>query len=409
MNSIKVKVIFFIFVVCFTLTNSHPKINSASEYRCGEFKEIPIKISEKNRLPIPNDIKRRLDYENPSDFKDFNIVLDLENFNHEVELYNLQATQVMFVEGMNKAINTLTTLLKVKKPKYNYIFYDEQLKDIHINYWNTSKIGNTSKNGFSEQGIDFMLFVRFGNKSEMGDSVLASAGARYLERDTGQPLIGIVNINRDVDYSKNNSLNYFESIIIHEFTHALGFANNFFTKYFHNIFKKIDDSGIERVYINSSKVVQTARKYFNCDSIEGVELEESGGSGTVGSHWEARILLGDYMNGVIYTADQVISEFTLALLEDSGYYKANYYTGGLMQYGKNKGCDFVYQKCVNEGKINPKFSNEFFDDIDGEYTVYDPSCSSSRQSRAYHVFYIYQELRQEYRYFGTYELMRKIT
>ena len=54
-----------------------------------------------------------------------------------------------------------------------------------------------------------MMFVRFGNNIEMGDSVLASAGARYLDTDTGQPLIGIVNINRDVDYSKINSLNYF--------------------------------------------------------------------------------------------------------------------------------------------------------------------------------------------------------
>ena len=33
-----------------------------------------------------------------------------------------------------------------------------------------------------------------------------------------------------------------------------------------------------------------------------------------------------------------ISEITLALLEDSGWYKANYYTGGLMRFGKNKGC-----------------------------------------------------------------------
>ena len=32
------------------------------------------------------------------------------------------------------------------------------------------------------------------------------------------------------------------------------------------------------------------------------------------------------MNGYSYTEEQVVSEFTLAVLEDSGYYKANYYT-----------------------------------------------------------------------------------
>ena len=30
-----------------------------------------------------------------------------------------------------------------------------------------------------------------------------------------------------------------------------------------------------------------------------------------------------------------------------------------MQFGKNKGCDFLYKKCVNGGKINVKFKNEF--------------------------------------------------
>ena len=118
--------------------------------------------------------------------------------------------------------------------------------------------------------------------------------------------------------------------------------------------------GNQRAYINSPKLFQIAKKYFNCDTIEGVELEEYGGEGTVGSHWEARILLGDYMNGYAFTAEIVISELTLALLEDSGYYKAKYYTGGLMQYGKNKECNFLNKKCIDEGNLNPKYTNEFF-------------------------------------------------
>ena len=57
---------------------------------------------------------------------------------------------------------------------------------------------------------------------------------------------------------------------------------------------------------NSHKVLEVAKKYYNCPNIDGVELEEYGGSGTAGSHWEARILLGEYMNGVIYSEEQVI-------------------------------------------------------------------------------------------------------
>ena len=90
------------------------------------------------------------------------------------------------------------------------------------------------------------------------------------------------------------------------------------------------------------------------------------------------------MNGYAYTEEQIISEFTLAALEDSGFYKANYYTGGLMRYGKHKGCAFLKDKCVgNDYKINPSFENEFYDSVIlGEVRS---SCSSGRQSRTYNA------------------------
>ena len=43
----------------------------------------------------------------------------------------------------------------------------------------------------------------------------------------------------------------------------------------------------------------------------------------------------------IYVQEQVISEFTLAFLEDTGFYEVNYYTGVLMRFGKNMGCRFL--------------------------------------------------------------------
>ena len=160
-----------------------------------------------------------------------------------------------------------------------------------------------------------------------------------------------------------------------------------------------------RTYIISSRVVAVAQKYFNCPTLTGVELEESGGQGTAGSHWEARILLGDYMNGYAYTEEQVISEFTLALLEDTGYYKANYYTGGLMRFGKNKGCEFVTGKCMNKATqklYNPLFYNEFYDTINSDQSI-DPSCSPGRQSRTYSAIWLYDEIPEEYQYFGNAE------
>jgi hypothetical protein len=67
-------------------------------------------------------------------------------------------------------------------------------------------------------------------------------------------------------------------------------------------------------------------------------------------------MLGDYMVSTDYD-ETVISDITLALFEDSGWYKANYYTGGLFRFGKNEGCEFFSQKCI-EQKITP-FPLEF--------------------------------------------------
>ena len=55
----------------------------------------------------------------------------------------------------------------------------------------------------------------------------------------------------------------------------------------------------------------------------------------------------------------VISDITLALLEDTGFYKINYYTGGLFRYGKNQGCAFLKKKCLYNNGDSTSFPNEF--------------------------------------------------
>ena len=293
-------------------------------------------------------------------------------------------------------MEVLESLLKVKKSNINYIITDEQIESILIYDWNRTIVGNMAEKGMKELGIDLIIFGRFDD--EMDEYVLANAGARYIDVKTSRPLVGIVNINSNVNYSKINSKEYFQSIIIHEFTHILGFNSGYFKDVFHNMFSRSDENGVLRHFINSPKVLAVAKKYYNCPNIDGVELEEYGGSGTAGSHWEARILLGEYMNGVIYSEELVISEFTLALLEDTGYYKANYYTGGLMRFGKGKGCDFLKKRCINSNhEINPKFENEFFDSVFNPSM--DSSCSSGRQSRTYHALWIYSYIPSYYQYF----------
>ena len=51
----------------------------------------------------------------------------------------------------------------------------------------------------------------------------------------------------------------------------------------------------------------------------GVELENDGGSGSAGSHWERVALYDEYMTAQLMP-EMKVSKFTLSLLQDSGWY-----------------------------------------------------------------------------------------
>ena len=387
--------LFLLFIINYITSLERPKL-----YKCGfdDKREEPILYKIYKPINKTNNLyKRKLDDDG---FKDFNIYLDVKNVENDIKIYNLDSYHDLFINSMKKAVQTLQTLLKVKPHDNEYFFENKDITDLNIKEWDENKIGSQAKKDGKSMyslGIDLVIY---GTIETLDGATLASASAKY-SAPNGQPLIGLVKINKEVDYSKEKSQEYFQHIVLHEFIHILGFSISSFKNIFHNVFTREDDFGVMRTYINSAKVLEIARKYYNCPDIDGVELEEFGGDGTAGSHWEARILLGDLMNGFAYTEEMVISEFTLALLEDTGYYKANYYTGGLMRFGKNRGCEFVKEQCVNKEthKINPLFYNEFYDTISIGKTM-EPSCSPGRQSRTYSAFWMYDDIPSEYQYFG---------
>ena len=100
------------------------------------------------------------------------------------------------------------------------------------------------------------------------------------------------------------------------------------------------------------------------------------------------------MTSEIYFQEQVISEFTLALLEDSGWYTVNYYTGGLMKFGMHKGCKFLYNDCIVD-RNNHILTNDFcITHADSDVT--EGTCSIGRLSRGYcgNLFSPYDEYKR---------------
>jgi len=84
--------------------------------------------------------------------------------------------------------------------------------------------------------------------------------------------------------------------------------------------------------VRTPVVLAKARHHFDCrcgdagesDCIEYISLEDSGGEGTASSHWEKRVLYNEVMSGTVNTATSPISNITLALFEDSGWFRPNY-------------------------------------------------------------------------------------
>ena len=98
--------------------------------------------------------------------------------------------------------------------------------------------------------------------------------------------------------------------------------------------------------IVTPRVIEEVRRHFNCPSLEGAELEDQGLMGTHLTHWEKRIFENEAMTGT-YTQNPVISRITLALMEDTGWYKANYLMAEHLEWGEGLGCDFVKKSCLD--------------------------------------------------------------
>jgi len=227
---------------------------------------------------------------------------------------------------------------------------------------------------------DIVIFPMFDLKA--GEGVEASAVHCIQDSVTNRPTAGSMHYAvPTVDPTKKNYMDYLIMLTFHEMTHVLVFNDSLYDGFIDSSGNQIPIAqtigsqtinGVTRKMVTSPKVVATAKSHFGCTSITGMELENQGGSGTAGAHWEMRTMLGDFMIGESYE-ENVISEISLAFYEDSGWYKVNYYTGGLFRFGKYKGCDFVLAKCIVNEKSS--FPGTFCTETDARM------CTASRMAK----------------------------
>ena len=373
-NYLILLIIYIISEICYSSSDIKENINYNSNTET---------IEDSNLKELNNELKnnRIRKLENVDDgFKKIRIYVDKTYISKNIENHE---TYEKVIYSLEKCVKSIEELIKVK-----------QLDKIQFSNEDIIKLGLTNNDinpNLLETGegisTDLVIFPKFEQIQQNTKLKLAIGKPLIFHSVLKRPIGAILSIHKSFPDIRNSE-NYFESIIIHQLTHILGFMYDVFDRFdigFSNVIKTDRETRTNETkkFVISPKVVEYAKKYFNCSTVSGVELEDSGGyDDYINSHWEARILLGEYMNSEVHTPEQAISGFTLALLEDSGWYKANYYTGGLMRFGKHQGCAFINEDCeVNDHSKN-KFKNDLFV-ISNLQDIFKTTCTSGRQSRSY--------------------------
>ena len=144
------------------------------------------------------------------------------------------------------------------------------------------------------------------------------------------------------------------NVLTHEITHILGFSTSSFN-YWKNsaglpyqpneVKRTVNVRGVNKTVLVTPTILAKAREAFDCETIEGIELEESGSSG---AHWDRRIMMNEYMTSSV-SPEPYWSSLSLALLQDSGWYHVNYSLSLPPIIGKTSKCQYFESNCVKNG------------------------------------------------------------
>ena len=370
-------------------------------------------------------------YDNKDGFIPIKFFIDNINFENVVNGNSLNNYKNLLIQSINNAAESIGKLLTTSQISDPYLPDTVIQQVFHIEDWNKTIIG-TGNFGTFYRNNKYTYIVWFkAETNEIMKGKLASSEIVVNEGECGRPQIGIITLNKDIEYSRYPS-KYLDIVMMRQLTHLLGFHKNFENEINHkegdpndgtrNLEDDDEDEeylnpdfiGIIKVdsentyYIDSPGVIQYARKYFDCDGITQIKV-------TIDDddlpHWPSRLLLGDYMADLIYPEEQVISGMTLAFFNDLQYLSVKKpFTGGLMRYGKHQGCNFVKEKCIkydSNGHYINKYTNDFFyPNENTDFNGQEPSCSSGRLSKTFHKLHIYGEgeIPEEYIYFQSHEL-----
>jgi len=210
-------------------------------------------------------------------------------------------------------------------------------------------------------GVNADFFVMVSSTNDSTSNWVASAGACTLSSTTKRPVIATMLFNLYYTAAPAGDPLIHEKnmyLTMHEMLHALGFTQSSFANFIDangttltGQLKTATLNGSTRLVLDVEPLTTMLRTYYGCSTLPGAFLENDGGSGTAGSHFERRHFLYEVMtSGVIQGLR--ISPFSLAVMEGSGWYLPNYTYADPFFAGKGEGCGYLYTACNSSDILN---------------------------------------------------------
>ena len=205
-------------------------------------------------------------------------------------------------------------------------------------------------------GVEADYFIFFNSKLEDSDTV-ASSSYCLLSAVTRRPLIASSILNRKWLVPANGNVLLHEKntyLLIHEMMHTFGFSDNAFPFFIDengnprkNHIIKTTLNGLDTIVIDIPPLTERLKRFFGCSSLIGAYMENNGKRGTRNSHFERKLFAYEVMSsGDVF--GRRVSEFSLALLEGSGWYVPDYNYAEPYFFGQGQGCTFISGSCSNQ-------------------------------------------------------------
>ncbi len=151
---------------------------------------------------------------------------------------------------------------------------------------------------------------------------LGSAGPTYIRTDTSLPISGSMEFDTD-DVDDLIADDDWYDVVLHEMIHVLGFGTLWETLDLITNYGTDDDPDYR--YTGENALYEYETEFADIysedeDSDLGVPVENDGGDGTAGGHWDDDTFDNEIMTGYLNTdSDNYVSNMTIAALEDLGY------------------------------------------------------------------------------------------